>query len=325
MGPGKKFADLIVVGDGIASRALLYELFKERTTPLDVLCLSASEFSSPCSLSSTATVCLDGITKGHSALGDMLVQAYQNFEIFHEQNRLPGVSKGTHRVELASGATPNDREQFLRRYGNNIEMPCYFIHPHQFLKALEQTRVRYENALVTSFQKSGHLWELKDREGRLYVAPKVVWAVGSWPKAPQGIPPHQSVMGHYLEYSSVQLGDESWSLDIKGEGGLKVIYRAREHELLVGTVSEKSRVETPDWALLTRKLNWAKRRFPEIPWDTLGPHKARVGSRARGKGMQPFWGPVEGQEGLWAVANFYKNGWSYAFLAARQLASALTS
>src|SRR5690349_14322470 len=76
-----------------------------------ILVFYSDNFAFPCSLHSTAIVAPRGISTGHSALGDELVQSFDRFERHVKEDRPLGV----HEVPQYTGAITK-LESFQKRY-----------------------------------------------------------------------------------------------------------------------------------------------------------------------------------------------------------------
>src|SRR5690606_31118365 len=76
-----------------------------------IVIFDAQNFLNKCSLHSTATVALRGITKGHSDLGDTLVESFENFKS-HFLNDSP---EGVFPIRQFSAVSIDD-EKFKNRF-----------------------------------------------------------------------------------------------------------------------------------------------------------------------------------------------------------------
>lgn len=317
-------ADIAIVGAGIAACALLFELKVVQQLKRKVILISDSHFFPACSLSSTATVCLDGISKGISPLGDLLVAAYDKFVKVQESYSFESVQKTFHTIELGPKLSDNEYANILRRYaqaGPILKLDSWVIEAPLFLQELKlkaQAR-HFDRHLITQVKEENEGVRLTSLGDCDFVAKQVVWASGAHP-AHCFVSPAKIVTGQFINYSNHQGPKESFSYEYKnGPESFKVIYRQKSKELLIGTWDIKQE---------RRALHFDKQRALETlahnHWkEEWGPPPSaghmRAGQRSQSKERRPWWGKLEGQKRQWGIYHLYRNGWSYAFLAASQL------
>jgi hypothetical protein len=169
--------EFVIIGNGVASKILAMYLYKEFQRPITII--ANEDFAPMCSTRSTAINCLRGTQKGLSALGDMIVDSYDEFVEFYNEYVINGslcepgcgvVSGIEKTVELQ--LWQENRERWLRRFGkceqydrlpffhNNLnecfegyQSDAYIFHPEVFLEWLDnQCEKEFINDYVINVQ-----------------------------------------------------------------------------------------------------------------------------------------------------------------------------
>ena len=102
---------LAIIGSGIVGRSLLYTLAKDQKSFEKITLISGDNFTSPCTLNSTAIVAPRGVTPGTSPLGDLLYDGYQTFAEHYHKDQPAGVEF----IPQITAATVN-LDSFKTRY-----------------------------------------------------------------------------------------------------------------------------------------------------------------------------------------------------------------
>ncbi|MCB9092100.1 MAG: FAD-binding oxidoreductase [Halobacteriovoraceae bacterium] len=321
---------IIVVGDGIAANLLVNQL--NLNSPIDVVKIASSAVP-VASTNSTATLALRNIQEGLSPLGDIIYRSYFYTEQFLEANELDGVEKTQH-LECW-GEDYEKKESKIARYPESHLISselldekvvgdvedCYVFSPEKFLKALKekQKNIKVIDDFIRGIESDGVVGLQKK-----YRADAIVWATGAYIKEFnyffkfQEIEKTKMVRGSYLEFDADY--EKAFSLCYDG---INLVYRRGEKKLLLGNTTFNGGIAASEFEELKssyHKLNSIlSRKLPDLnegTWKTALRHK--------GRRRMPWWGQI-GDTKHYAITGLYKNGYSFSFLAAYELAKKLMS
>lgn len=320
---------VLIVGDGIAAWCLSFYL-----NQVGKACdhFSQEKISSACSLNSTAINCLRGTQKGISFLGDLMVDSYHDFSKFNERFLPAGVTEG---VEVHFF---NDLDRFKRRYPNfakhkgeypvqNFDYyqlePAQMISPEKLKIWFHQQahKTQYQSVWVRSIEAYKNGFRVKAGGDELFYKEVYLCGGAMMNTLARGF---SSVFDTYLDFSTAVCGsyyeyeidedfypeDISFSLD-----KYHVIIHGREGKLLVGSTSQPGALKLPSPEL--SEIDTFARDRMQIDIPPLEEAKIKTGLRFKGRKRTPFWGEIA--PGLKVVCGLYKNGYSFAFKAAKDL------
>lgn len=329
--------DLIVIGNGLAAQTFLFELFNAtKSQNFSVAQVYADEISPPCSLRTTATVALSGIEEGISPLGNELRESYFLFEKFFQTHRPRGIEPVT---QFILHSTEEEKEKLIRRYENltsirssllkqemsGIEMESYQISPGVFAEWLEeklnvQNLKRIKNFVKNVEKDESNHFECSLLNGEVMKAKKLVFATGAYAKIfsrffpTEEIAPTQILSGSYLE-RRIDLNVPSFFLTLDGN---KCVYRSNEKQLVIGSVSEKGAFATGNISGLQNLVSLFKAHLA-VDIGDLGHFRMVTGLRHKGKQRRPIYRALDAEKSLYMISGFYKNGFTFAHLAAREV------
>ncbi len=302
----------IVIGQGIAAHAFLWTYAQKiKQGHLDQA-RSVFWIKSPiiptCSLTSTSLVSCAGLQYGVSDLGDKLLKSYELF--VHLFSNFSGVETAKQK-HLAHG----DLDNFKKRYGDAPDS-CFVIASHIFLRELENqfTKILSDRLVI----KTDTFIEARDnfaslQSGDILPFHRCYLALGAGNVLLGRIDRTRAVAGQYA-HAKACLGDQSWVIS---KGPHNLIYRASDQTLLVGSLDDKD--DELGWPCVAPKANQLKDilNIFEMNLPINLTWKVEAGVRHKGQKRQPFWGSVGAN--LYSVHGLYKNGYSLAFLAAKDL------
>lgn len=312
--------DLIIVGYGIAARCLLREMAKEdKFHNKKILVLQSEDFFRSCSLNTTSVVCLSGVEKGISPLGDMIVDSYQVATQFYKELESDIVEKG-----IQISLKKDEKNSLIEEH-----FDAFFIHPEKLLEKIES---EYKNILSLTFvndvvgairNEGNNIWI----EGRKYnfVSETVVVAAGAWSNflekdiACDDLCRSKFVSGSYLIFNDVDYGEKAFSYSY---GHFNIIYRAKSHQLLIGGTTVKENIEAPSVVELHEQYSVFKELlFNRLKLPPFEKAFIKTGMRHKGRKRMPFFGEVS--PGLFLMSGLYKNGFSFPFLGAKKITSSI--
>jgi hypothetical protein len=324
--------DILVVGDGVSAKALLFEL-ECKNTGLSVLQVSSNKLYPRTSLASTAIVARHGVRKGVSALGDILTDGVDNFFKNVYSTGLMGMEKGL----FYDLAPESDIEVIKSRYGGaqKIEAEalaygegskdlvfakeeCIFINPPVFMSSLdEQFNVPIISKTLIAVEDKTAIFLGGDK----IHFDKIILCAGVGLTLLDGLGIHiqkniKEVPGAYLK----------WELDLPTECfayGLEtsnLVYRKADNCLMLGGSTQQNNIITPDLEALeffyNRALEYGLDWLPKFSDSEI-----IKGTRVKGVKRMPLFNEV--RDDIFVLGAAYKNGWSQAFLGAKKIGEIL--
>lgn len=320
---------LAIIGGGIAGRSLIYALAKQKKNFSKIILFDSQNFARACSLNSTAIVASRGVTRGHSELGDVILEA---FETFHEhvQNDGPlGIYKITQYTVVTSKI-----DQFKSRYPEATlqkEIKPFGFKKENYLSSEEayliDTEVYLNWLTEQSFSDSVFIYDdfvtqvgeqkLHTQNGGSYDFDHLVFAGGVSNQNSPFKTVAKSAQGSYLLFSSVDWGEESFSLTFEGDN---LIYHGHSKKLLIGSTTLEANHEWPE----KKKLHSIYQRIESsldvsLPAFELG--VVKTGLREKAAKRMPY---CVTEKNFSRVGGFYKNGYSFGLYFGNKLAQRLT-
>lgn len=323
---------LAIIGSGIAGRSLLYALSREKKQFDKITLVYSDEFTSPCTLSSTAIVAPRGITSGHSALGDLLMEGYKEFYMHFDLDHPPGVeaitqyTAATKNLEMFHSRYPQEKlsKLFFRNETHVATEKAFLINPGTYsdwlleeAKMLQGDRLDILNDMVVEVE-SGERVHLKTHNGRNITFDKVIFTGGSYNRfwkelAPQSVlETSKPVQGSYLEFRDVKLEHPSFSLTLNGDN---LIWSAETRILLIGsTTSDHMHLLPPEMELkmiFERLKNALNLNLPDYAQSIL-----KVGLREKAKKREPY---IIKEGNVLFFGGLYKNGFTLSLKMSKNL------
>lgn len=327
--------DLIIIGNGIAANCFLWELQKQKRN-LSILKIHNEKLAPSCSINSTATISLRGVTKGISPLGDEIFDSYQLAESFIKTEKPDGVSPS----KFFSLCDKDEEDEYLRRFGSLEQIEKaeflnlrekflgkiwggYIFDPEKFLSFLQRKNLDSHtsiSAMVTSTEITEKCVSVSTMEGATYRAKKLLICAGAYSKIYEKLYPSLNainasviVPGAYLEKRGVDLGSLSF---VVSKGGENLIYNSITHNLKIGATSQKKGIEAPDYPRLMEIFDSFQSIFSEKLPD-FSDFEVKVGLRQKGPKRMPFYGKVSSN--VYGFMSLYKNGYTFPFLGAKKI------
>ncbi|EPZ51301.1 FAD dependent oxidoreductase [Bacteriovorax sp. BAL6_X] len=317
----KKYYDYIVVGDGIAGRAILYFLTKKYPNAKIAQVFDDEGFPA-CSTRTTSVVSFGLFEEGISKLGDILFHAHEFLKNFVEKEQPPGVySCKQYYLPPNIKDDPLKFKQFEARYGTDfvnfknqkmVAKDAYVINPRELL-GFFKSDVKIIKARVTAVNKG----EVQTSLGH-FEATKIILATSAYTSLifkDKNLPEGKPVKGTYFSWD-IDLNEDSFVLS---RGHYNLIYRAQDNLLLFGANSIEGLSHLHSPKEVYEKLEIFQDLFPEF--SKLDKPNIHTGIRHKGKRRTPFCGEV--REGIYALNALYKNGWSAGISLAKDLVDRL--
>jgi len=323
--------NLAIIGTGIVGRSLIYSLAKQKKSLSKITLFSADHFLSPCTFNSTAIVAPRGITEGHSALGDSLLDGFQFFTKHFENDHPRGIEKITQLTGASIGI-----ENFRKRYPHahldstylkeNIFLAkdeAYMIDPYQYMDwLLEESEKNLNLELVHDLVigvEEGRQITLKTQKGTSSSFEQVIFAGGNYNRFWASLLPESKlktskpVQGSYYEFHDVDWNISSFSLTLDGDN---IVWNAPLKRLFLGSTTNSKTHLLPEVrsleSIYQRLTTKVALKLPPIESGTI-----KTGLREKAQKREPY---VIQKENLWFIGGLYKN----AFTLSLKMASDLT-
>ncbi len=318
------------MGSGILGRSLIYTLAKEQKQFEKITLFCSNSFAWPCTLHSTAIVAPRGLTAGHSALGDLLLESFKVFAAHVELDRPCGVEK----IKQFTGATQKLAE-FKTRYphGHLIkDFLCdetyvaideaYLIDPKIYCdwlldeaKSMDHFLIEEIHDFVTEVNELEKV-HVKTQNGQHLTFDKVIFTAGSFNRFWKDLAPNSKLntskpsQGSYIEFNDVDWSLDSFSLTLDGDN---LIWNKALRRLLIGSTTLETHHVLPPTASLEAIHHRLKNALAlKIPDGG----EIKVGLREKAQKRGPYI-IAEGKI-AWA-GGLYKNGFSLSLKIAETL------
>jgi hypothetical protein len=328
---------LAIVGAGVLGRSFLFHLSQCASADFKIFLFDHSSFATSCSTHSTAVSSLRGTTKGHSPLGDLIVEGFADFKHHVEVDRPAGVAQA-----LQLNASSGEKDSFFKRFSeskmiNHFESilfnrsyhaqleEAFIIHPEIYLSwLLEEAKRKIDITLVsdfvTGFEERDNLVELTTQSGEKTIADKVLFAGGVFNRFWQGksefqfLEKSRPIQGSYLHFKNYEGLSESLSITLDGHN---LVFRKETKDLLLGASSEELVHELPQTEELKEIYDYfkASTNLSLPPWES---GEILVGLREKAPKRSPYL--LERNRVLF-VGGLYKNGFSLSSLMAKKILS----
>ncbi|HXH73931.1 MAG TPA: FAD-dependent oxidoreductase [Bacteriovoracaceae bacterium] len=329
---------LAIIGSGIAGRSLLYNLTTENLSFDNIILFESDDFALPCALHSTAIVAPRGVSRGHSDLGDLIMDGYEAFAMHVKEAAPAGVSE----IRQYTGELTK-LSQFKLRYpeghmtsslnGIGLKEEIYFaqedafmIDPAAYLEwLLNQSEKKLTMVRVKEFVTEvipEERVKIATQGGRSFEADHVVFATGASSRFWKNLFPESKLstsvpsQGAYLEFKDVNWGMDSFSITLDG---YNLIYRKDSLTLLIGsTTHDHQHVMAPVGELKSIYLFMQQKLKLDLPGFDMG--KVLVGQREKAQKRMPY---VLTSGNIFFIGGLYKNGFTLSLKMTRNLARQL--
>lgn len=321
------------MGSGIAGRSLLYALARERKLFEKVVLLSSDDVTFPCTAHSTAVAAPRGVTRGHSALGDLLVEGLATLSEHVKSDRPLGLTPITQHnaamenIDLFSQRFPGGTiaSDFFRVPTYSAQEPAFLVDTRAYVdwllgeaRTFYGSRLEEVSELVTEVGETSPV-TLSTLHGRKFSADRVVFACGTYNRFWKALAPDtelstsKPVQGSYLEFHNVPWDRPSFSLTLDGDN---VVWNLALRRLFVGSTSEDvGHLLPPAGELRSLHERLTSRLWLEIPAFEAGVIK--VGLREKARRRAPY---VVPHGDLTFIGGLYKNAFTLALKIATDLA-----
>ncbi len=344
-----KIYDLLVVGNGVAAQVFLWNLFEDRKRQdFSVAQVACEKLAPACTLRSSATVSLNGISEDVSPLGNEMREAYFLFEDFYKNHRPLGVQLVDRQVVATN---ENDEKKLIRRYKKINEVrssllasdknyqgvvyPSYLIGNDEYLNWLtiknKENLDSFNYFIKNIIKKDNSYFELETSCKKKIKAKKILLACGAFAKIYHNFfrdltgeekeSKNEIKAGSYLE-RELDLGLDSFYLSLDSHN---ILYRKESSKriLQIGSHSVLGAYETPPLTELNIIL---KKCQMHVSFDLGEIKDYKIITGLRHKAPKRM---IECREsivtpGIFHLNGLYKNGFSMSFLGAKRMFDLIT-
>ena len=335
---GRIVKTLGIIGGGVVGRSLLFNLAQEASGFSRILLFEAADFCFPCTVHSTAVVAPRGVTRGHSSLGDLILEGVETFSQ-HAKRDLPA---GVYPMIQFTGALTKI-EAFKERYPFGqirnqlsaipLKTDIYFaeeegfqIDPALYLdwllnEAKKKLPLLKLDKFVTGIEKGDRISLTTQDEG-VFEVDELVLATGAYSPYWKMLFPNSKlhtsrpVQGSYLEFTGRPLELPSLSITLDGHN---LINHAASGKLLIGsTTSELSHSLAPIKEL--RKIYDFFNDYLKISLPLFEEGAVLVGHREKAQKRSPY---VVSENNITCIGGLYKNGFSLSLKMTRNFSHQL--
>lgn len=328
-----KECDILVVGNGIAARCLLWEMTRhEKFVDKIILHVADNDKYPDCSTRTTSVVSLGAHSKGISPLGDLLCDSGDFFQDFVQEFNPLGVYPSKQFYICPDKEDSNKYAQFLKRYLDNntdnmeskfsvsgVSRDSFIIKPEELFAWQEK---EFQNKLKNYSFFKGDISELKNNQAMVRDKNKIHFkqlflCTGAYTPfifENKHLPNGKPVSGSYYIWENINLFNEDLVLS---KGHFNIIYRNNSNELLFGGTSQEGFIHEHNLHELEENYNVFKEIFNSLKLPEISDANIFTGIRHKGKKRMPFFGKV--QDDIYALNALYKNGFSFPFYGAQQI------
>lgn len=325
---------LAIIGAGILGRSLIYTLAKEQKNFEKITLISSDSFAFPCTFHSTATVAPRGLSKGHSPLGDFLLESFQEFSEHVELDQPLGVKKitqytaATEKLDSFIKRYPDAKKElsFFREETLLIKEEGFMIDPRTYADWLlseadfmeKNHRLEIIEDFVTEVSQNERV-HLKTINGRNLSFDKVVFTGGNYNRFWKGIAPDSKlktskpVQGSYLEFHNVPWDMDSFALTYNSEN---IVWDHSLKRLLIGSTTIETNHVLPDHKELMEIYSRLQHALTlQFPPALEG--KIKTGLREKAQKRGPY---IVTEGDISFMGGLYKNGFTVSLRMARSFA-----
>jgi hypothetical protein len=339
-----KSENIVVVGNGIAAKCVVYFLNREGFNNITLI---ADDIKAPgCSTRTTSTNCLRGTEKGVSDLGDLILKSYADFEDFYDEHQPDGISKSieTHTTPISSSKL----DKWKRRYSvyteksrfcyftkefsqklYSVDNEAYFIFPELFFKWFDK---KLSFKLIEGFVEKVQEKSVLLKSSETVEFDKLILCTSFLTKDFSDIvredikislKKSKPVPGTYLSFPITSFDDAK--IDLTRDycfriDDIHMLVRPTAGDVLIGSTSKSNVLDySHDQEAMMEmfeRLSLYLEGVLCLPDFSKG--QLITGIRHKGRARRPFWGEIN--EDIYAVWGLYKNAFTFAFTAGEEIA-----
>lgn len=320
---------IAIIGNGIAAWCINKYLLNH-SKGLIVHRYGDDDYIRSCSFRTTSINCMRGTKKGISPLGDLMVDSMDEFIDYYNTFNPNGVYK-THEYQLWDSSNDKMTKRFgkfavssevegikLKREMNIFKSEAYLIDPNKFYQSLELPDIK--GKFVSNLESIDGGFEITcDNQKNIY--DRAFLCSSNFNKlfidhfknndAIDFVKRTKPVKGDYL-FLETSHNYSSMSIAINNH---HLIFRP--NQILIGSTSfndcDIQSIVTTD----LEKVYENVKDSVDIQLPVYSSFQKICGVRSKGRKRTPFWGEVA--PNLYMIGGLYKNGFSFSFLAAKQL------
>lgn len=336
--------DIAVMGNGLAARALLWELTRHKNCP-KILHISDDQLFPSASKNSTGLVSLSGIRSGVSHLGDQLVLAFNTtrefvqrwsplgwypakmYDLSFPEDNYASAFQSKHRFrpEVFASTSPQIGPFSLTSACWSYEEEGWLVDTQKYMQWLESEinltqKCDFLATGLNHWVQNRHGVEILLNNHEKVRCRKIILCGGAYHKLfssfHEQVDGSKIVAGSFVQFLDQSLGGNSFALQFARSN---FIYRAWENSVTIGATSTHNGF---DFSIDYPQLQQQYLKFQQLlglsyPCPNFRSGHFYSGIRLKGVKRTPWWGKVD--QGVFAISGLYKNGLSFSLLAAQEL------
>lgn len=330
---------LVVIGRGLAALTALYQ-FPNHDFFEEIVVIGNAPFHQKASFYSTGLLSRQGITRGHSELGDLLSESFDLAFSFFDRTPFSQVHRALHYHcddEKSSFATRYQSQSILNgpvpfsiNEKRRVVLDCYMIQAADYLAELEvrltrryQQKISFINDHVLFID--GDARSLSTKRGSLFQYDRLLVASGCNVKL-FGIESNlvddtsllqgKLVGGWNLKFNVNQSVPDHSSFVVT-DCGINLFYHALLKQVVIGSTTETENILAPSLSKLKEIFHYLKSQYREIDFpNELKAEMISGGVRLKGKKRLPTIKPIS--EDIFLIQGLYKNGHAFSFFGAKK-------
>jgi glycine/D-amino acid oxidase-like deaminating enzyme len=336
---------IVIIGNGIASKCVVFELNK---LGFDNITVIASDSYAPmCSTRTTAINCLRGTERGNSELGDKIIDSFEIFEDFYRNYKPLGISE-TFEMHTTPVAPDELIAKWKRRYKKYdkgcefslfknslntdlfyIENKAYIISPEIYFNWFDS-----HNKFTLIEEKVDKITDMHivTSKGQTVIADELIICTSYMSqdfsklvedeKLKHRLLHSKPVAGSYLKFNIEDFNSNELDLNTTycfRVDEVHLIIRPDSKDVLIGSTSTNNSIDmNGDKEGMLKQYDKLSRYLEGV---VKLPHfdKSEIitGIRHKGQKRTPYWGEIA--KNKYAVWGLYKNAFTFSNMAAKEL------
>lgn len=310
---------IAIVGAGLAAECFKHYFFNFIVNSNLDLTIDQyfSDLAAATTETTTSIIAKRGLKRGISPLGDLLSDAYDEWESFYQEN-IPGVIKCN--FEHRCSKNQDKHQQFLKRfeefevYDQNdysfVLEEGYLVDNDVYVKWLKQTqklKVNKVNKLINTYE------ELSGYDFVFYFTGAIGKHLGL--SGSSNLDKSKLVQGSFLVTDTHNCEGYFKNANVYEIDGVNFIYRPTSKQLIIGATSNHWDAHyMPDFIGAKQQYEIINKYFELPNFDSF---KIKVGLRLKGRKRTPYIGAGYTTNSF-VVNGLYKNGYTVAYLGAKR-------
>lgn len=324
--------DYIIIGAGVSGLALASQIPVDAST----LIISSPKLLPPSSFSAGALVSTYGAQSGMSPLGDIICEAFDEFQNWAKKNsHMNGLTAIDIEYICPKEQSLKNLEKFRHRWSKKkiesspnfliVKDQGYIIEPPIFLNHLKNNigKIKMKDGFVSSIDSVENLIVLNNDEKIQYK--KLILATGGYEFLHQEVILKENIKkqkisyGAYLISTQENLGDRPFVYNFNN---MNIIYNLQK-ELVIGATTQDNSHFVTDLNYFEESIFTVKKLFKKLNLKNPSFKNTHIKSGIRSKGPKRMPTMEWVNDDIFICHHLYKNGFLFSPLAAKKFSDRL--